>query len=102
LWNTHETSNEQECDLAYEDENVSLKNKICGYCYTKCQQHLGSCLLSKINEVLDGSVDLCQKLSDKCQKRCLKDKHIGKVAEANWPKVVKILGQFKELESMYQ
>jgi predicted transglutaminase-like cysteine proteinase len=50
-----------------------------------------------MNEVVDGSVDLCQKKSNHCEKRCFTDKRTARIAEANWFKVVKVLQQFNSM-----
>jgi len=90
----NDDSQQQECDIEFENENPSLEAKICGYCFAKCQQQFAGCLLAQMTEVLKASLDYCQTLSDKCQTRCLNDKRTSRIAEANWTKVVKILRQF--------
>jgi len=65
-----------------------------GYCFAKCQQHLAACLLAQMSEMLNGSLELCQEQSNKCEKRCFNDKRTSRIAEANWAKVVKVLQNY--------
>lgn len=66
-----------------------------GYCFAKCQQSLGACLLARIKDGSDGSLDFCQSQTDQCQEHCLNDKRTGRIAEANWAQVVEILHRYK-------
>jgi len=47
-----------------------------------------------MTDVVNGSLDLCQKTSNICEKRCFNDKRTSRIAQANWAKVVKVLQQF--------
>jgi len=98
IWWSRRGESSPDCDIESINENPSLEGKICGYCYTKCQQQFAACLLAQMNQVFNGSLDYCEQLSDKCQKRCLDDKRTSYIAEANWAKVVKILMQFKSMD----
>jgi len=51
-----------------------------------------------MNEVVNGSLDYCENLSKKCETHCLNDKRTGRIAEANWGKVVDVLRQFKSIQ----
>jgi predicted transglutaminase-like cysteine proteinase len=53
-----------------------------------------------MNDVLTGSLDLCQEKSVKCEKRCFNDKRTSRIAQANWAKVVKILQQFNSFSTI--
>ena len=53
-----------------------------------------------MNEVGKGPLDHCQSVSNTCQNRCFEDKQTGRVAEANWVKVVQILRQFNAYPSI--
>jgi hypothetical protein len=52
-----------------------------------------------MNEVVTGSIDYCDNMSKKCEAICFNDKRTGRVAEANWSKVVEILRQFNSYSS---
>ncbi|CAM4761207.1 unnamed protein product [Rotaria magnacalcarata] len=93
-WSRRDDSSEIDCKIEFENENLSLERKICGYCYAKCQQQFAACLLAQMNQVVTGSIDYCEKLSKKCETDCYNDKRTGRIAEVNWGKVVKILRQF--------
>ncbi|CAF4098610.1 unnamed protein product [Rotaria socialis] len=93
-WSRRGDSSETDCKIEFDSENLSLEGKICGYCYAKCQQQFAACLLAQMNQVITGSIDYCEKLSKKCETTCFNDKRTGRIAEANWEKVVKILRQF--------
>jgi len=99
-WSRRSEYSQQDCDIELNNENPSLEAKICGYCFAKCQQQFAACLLAQMNGVVKGSLDLCQKKSNKCEKRCFNDKRTGRIAEANWAKVVKILQQFNTLSTI--
>jgi hypothetical protein len=47
-----------------------------------------------MNQVIHGSLDYCENMSQKCATNCLIDKRTSRIAEANWSKVFKILQQF--------
>ncbi len=100
------------------NENLSLEAKICGrkkifffliivqkiispgYCFAKCQQQFAACLLAQMTAVFNGSLDVCQEKSQKCEKRCFNDKRTSRIAEANWAKVVKVLQQFNTFSTI--
>jgi hypothetical protein len=47
-----------------------------------------------MTEHSNGSLELCQNQSNKCEERCFNDKRTGRIAAANWAKVVKVLQQY--------
>lgn len=120
-WSRRNANTENDCNVAFDNENPSLEDKICGkipspssklvlydniidhvflgYCFASCQQQFATCLLTQINKSSDGSVDYCQEKYAKCQHRCLHDKRTSRIAEANWAKVVKVLQQFNSFPS---
>jgi hypothetical protein len=114
-WSRRNDNSQSDCDFDLDYENPSLAAKICGrktivllindfsslgYCFAKCQQQFGACLLAHIKEVSNESLDLCQKKSVECEKRCFNDKRTSRIAEANWAKVVKVLHRYNTLSSI--
>ncbi|CAF1352958.1 unnamed protein product [Adineta steineri] len=93
-WSRRNDNSERECNIDFENKNPSLEGKICGYCFVKCQQQFAACLLAQMNQVVGGALDFCENMSNKCEATCLSDKRTGRIAVANWPKVVTILQQF--------
>lgn len=100
LWNRRNIKSQTECELDLSNENPSLQGKICGYCFAKCQQHFGYCLLAQLHQVATSSIDYCNNKSKRCEENCLNDKRTSRVAEANWWKVVEILREYRSLPSM--
>ncbi|UJR35519.1 hypothetical protein I4U23_028273 [Adineta vaga] len=93
-WSRRNDNSQGDCNVEFHNENPSLEGKICGYCFAKCQQQFAACLLAQMNQVVNGSLDYCENMSKVCQTNCLADKRTGRIAEANWSKVAKILQQF--------
>ncbi|CAF2380867.1 unnamed protein product [Rotaria sp. Silwood2] len=93
-WSRRNENSQPDCKIEFENENPSLEEKVCGYCYAKCQQQFAACLLAQMNQVITGPLDYCQNLSKKCETTCLNDKRTSRIAEENWGKVVEILRQF--------
>ncbi len=73
---------------------------VLGYCFAKCQQKFGACLLAHIKQVSNDALDQCQDQSIKCENRCFNDKRTSRIAEANWAKVVQVLHRYNTLSSI--
>ena len=111
-WSRRNENSDKDCDIELNYEDPSLEAKICGkkeklkkyfhkfeilflgYCFAKCQQQFGACLLAQMTEMLDRSVDICQEQSHKCEKQCFNDKRTSRIAAANWAKVVEVLKKY--------
>ena len=51
--------------------------------------------MAQLSHGVDGSVDFCEDLTKSCETKCSQDKRTSRIAEANWPKVVNILRQYR-------
>lgn len=74
-----------------------LSLSILGYCFAKCQQDFGACLLAHIRENSNDSLELCQGKTNACQKHCFNDERTSRIAEVNWAQVVKLLHRYNTI-----
>ncbi len=71
-----------------------------GYCFAKCEQQFGICLLAQIKEIANGSLDICEEKTNECRKHCFNDKRTSQIVEANWAKIVKVLNRYNTLSTV--